>query len=80
MGNHGNGAALMNFEQRNSGLDFHIRLFGAAGMKVSQCGRGARVQMDRQGFESATTPEEDLEQGSWKQTWEQIQNLPGNKN
>lgn len=68
---HRQGAALRNSEPRNSGLDFHIRLW-TAGIKVSQCGRGARAQMVRQGFAGGTTPEEDLYQDSWKQTREQI--------
>lgn len=59
----GKGAALRNSEPRNSGLDFHIRLW-TRGIKVSQCGRGARAQMVRQGFAGGTTPEEDLDQDS----------------
>lgn len=66
------GAALRNSEPRNSGLDFHIRLFGTAGINARQCGGGARAQMVRQGFEGGTTPEEDLDPDSWKQTREQM--------
>ena len=67
----GKGEALRNSEPRNSELDFHIRLW-TTGIKVSQCGRGARVQMVRQGFAGGTTPEEDLDEDSWKQTREQM--------